>query len=65
MVRGLIGLGLAIFAAFFFVMDPVHAQSGQKTTYELPFGTNPYAPSRARAAFRDFLNPSEIPPAQY
>jgi hypothetical protein len=65
MVRGLIGLGLAIFAAFFFVMDPVHAQSGQKTTYELPFGTNPYAPSRARAAFRDFLNPSEIPPAEY
>jgi hypothetical protein len=29
MVRGLTGLGLAIFAAFFFVMDPVHAQSGQ------------------------------------
>lgn len=65
MARWLIGLTLATFAGFLFFLDPVHAQPNQGPAYELPFGTNPYSPSRARTTFKDFFKVSEVPSADY
>jgi tetratricopeptide (TPR) repeat protein len=65
MARWLIGLTLATFAGSLFFLDPVHAQSNQGPAYELPFGTNPYSPSGARATFKDFLRLSQVPSADY
>lgn len=40
------------------------AQSAERN-YDLPFGSNPYAPSRAKANFSGFLKPSDFPSARY
>lgn len=42
----------------------VVGQSGE-TRYALPFGNQPYAPSRATADFPGFLTPSDFPSARY
>src|SRR5437660_730091 len=46
---------------------PVFAlqESPTATQYALPFGNNPYFPSRTQAAFNGFLNPSDFPSAAY
>lgn len=44
---------------------PKHSAVTIKPAYLLPFGTNPYTPSEARAEFTDFLKQSDVPPAQW
>ncbi len=36
-----------------------------KPAYRLPFGSNPYTPSEAKAAFTGFLKPGDMPSAQW
>src|SRR5437588_3669223 len=61
--------GIAAFV--FFVIAavlacPLFAQEASTATpYSLSFGNNPYAPSRAQAAFDGFLKPSDFAPAAY
>ena len=43
--------------------DDVRGQG--PASYTLPFSSNPYAPSNAKAAFTGFLNPEAVPSAKY
>ena len=45
---------------------PIAGQSANGSSdYALPFGSNPFLPSRALADFAGFLKPSDFPPASY
>src|SRR5262249_41797692 len=39
--------------------------SAGQPAYALPFGSKPYLPSQANAAFEEFLAPGDFPPASY
>jgi tetratricopeptide (TPR) repeat protein len=53
-----------LWGCLFFTPHDVAAQTAEHN-YNLPFGSNPYAPSRAKAGFSGFLKPSDFPSARY
>jgi hypothetical protein len=63
-VRKLLETIVVLFGCWFIIHGNIRAQTSDPS-YNLPFGSNPYAPSRARAGFSGFLKPSDFPSAQY
>src|SRR4051812_13027944 len=56
----------AVFCCAFFAQEqPAKAADRKQSTYRLPFGQQNYLPSNARSEFTEFLQPSQVPTAEY
>ena len=63
--RGIALIAVAMVVVLCIVTRPNAVRAEDTGHYTLPFGSNPYAPSNAKAAFSGFLKPESIPRAAY